>query len=61
MKCRSGKHEWLNTVSAERCCDPQWVREVRFGSERIDGDDDEGTSVTRNCGGMVYVWHRVET
>lgn len=60
MKCRSGKHEWRDPVSAERCCDPRWRRELRYGSERIEGDGEDGVTVAHGCGGMVYVWRRVE-
>lgn len=61
MKCQSGRHEWTDPIGAERCCDPDWTRELRFGyADMIEGDDDEGITVVHGGGGLMYVWHVVE-
>lgn len=58
MKCRSGKHEWMDPVSAQRCCAPEWRRELRYGySEPQPGDAEDGTVPAG--GGMLYVWRRI--
>jgi hypothetical protein len=37
MRCQSGMHEWVDPVSAERCCKPEWKRVLRILG---DGEDD---------------------
>ena len=59
--CRTNRHTWLDPVSAARCCDPQWRRELRFGiADRIDGDAADGATVVAGGGGQMFVWHRIE-
>lgn len=58
MRCCSGRHEWIDPISAERCCRPGWSQQLRFGaSDRIPGDVDDGTVVVSGAGGMMFVWH----
>ena len=35
MSCRSGNHEWLNQIDAQRCCDPTWQRITILPGERM--------------------------
>ncbi|MCX8018590.1 MULTISPECIES: hypothetical protein [Tepidimonas] len=58
MKCRSGLHEWLDPASAQRCCDPGWRRELRYGFNRLPGDADDGAVPIRGTG-WRWVWHRL--
>jgi hypothetical protein len=61
MRCRSGKHEWINPISAERCCDPRWRQELRYGMDNIQpGDEQDGITVLRNSPGWIKVWRRVD-
>ena len=56
MLCRSGKHDWIKPISAERCCDPRWSRELRMGlCDLIPGDADDGW--IHVGGGQILVWH----
>lgn len=59
MKCTSGKHEWIDPVSAERCCDPRWTRELRYGMDDLhDGDEADGIVVLHDAPGWIRVWRR---
>lgn len=42
MLCRTGRHDWMDPVSAARCCDPHWRRELRMGC----AEDGEGVKIT---------------
>jgi len=53
MKCKSGKHEWLDEVSAQRCCNG-WHQELRVGKCEPE-DDSLGRSYIEGED-MVYVW-----
>jgi hypothetical protein len=56
-RCSSGRHYWLDPISAARCCSPEWARELRFGlSDLQPGDAPDGVTVLR--AGYLYVWHR---
>lgn len=58
MLCCTGKHDWIDPVSAARCCVTGWSRELRFGvSDRVPGDADDGVSMVHAGGGQMYVWH----
>jgi hypothetical protein len=35
MRCRSGNHEWLDQLDADRCCAPAWQRITILPGERI--------------------------
>lgn len=50
--CRSGRHAWLDPVSAGRCC-AGWHQELRI-PRPLPGDDPQGR-VHPDSGG-VYVW-----
>jgi hypothetical protein len=56
MLCCTGKHDWLDPISASRCCVPGWKRVLRVSAEdRIDGDMPDG--MTRSgLFGARYVW-----
>ncbi len=61
MKCQSGKHEWTNPASAERCCSPHWRRELRPHAgphADTDGLDPEGR-VYVHGEPMVRGWVRI--
>jgi hypothetical protein len=60
MKCCSGKHDWLDPVSAERCCRPGWTRVQRFGVGDYEPGDAEDGVVIIGAGGWRYVWHYAE-
>jgi hypothetical protein len=59
--CKSGRHDWLDEASAERCCNG-WHRELRLGGARP-GDDPRGKICV---GGLpeaqqaVFVWVKDE-
>jgi hypothetical protein len=57
MKCRSGKHEWLDDTSAERCCSPNWFRATRWPGEEDDLDP-EGR-VYNATTGFIHGWVRL--
>lgn len=56
MKCQSGKHEWLDPISAERCCSGKWFRAIRSIGDHHDLDEKGrvGSAVL----GFVYGWVR---
>lgn len=61
MKCYSGKHEWSDPTSAQRCCNPRWSRELRYGMSDLQPDDDHhGIVVVHGGGGLIKVWRRLE-
>lgn len=52
-RCRSGKHYWSNEACAERCCDPDWRRELRFSND-FNMSDDLRTVVKCSVGAFVF-------
>lgn len=58
MLCRTGRHDWLNQVSAQRCCDPIWRRELRIGRSD-DGNDHDGIAEVHGES-LLFVWRRVK-
>lgn len=38
MKCTSGKHDWMDPISAKRCCNPKWQRAIRLRGKHSDLD-----------------------
>ena len=54
MLCSTGRHDWIDPVSAARCCHPQWRRELRIGSA-APGDDPAG-AVRADGESMLFVW-----
>lgn len=64
MTCAGGRHEWLERVSAERCCNPQWTRITLLPGERL-GQVLEDTRVapdgiTHAPDGFKFAWMRIE-
>jgi hypothetical protein len=55
--CRSGKHHWLDPISADRCCNG-WRRELRI--PRAELGDDLGGSQRIPEGTLVWVKVGVE-
>jgi hypothetical protein len=40
LRCRSGRHVWLDDTARERCCDPAWrrgtpTRRLDVGAQRM--------------------------
>ena len=56
MRCRSGNHEWMDKVSAERCCSGSWSRALRMQDD--DGDLDPDGRVYDGVG-FVHGWARI--
>lgn len=54
MRCRTGKHDWIDPVSAARCCDPHWRRELRMGCAE-DRDDLAGAAEVHGES-LLFVW-----
>jgi hypothetical protein len=54
VKCVSGKHEWTERVSAERCCSGKWQRQLRLFGEH--GDLNPLGRIY--SGSLVYGWVR---
>lgn len=54
MLCRTGRHDWLSPVSAQRCCDPHWRRELRMWRAE-DGDDAAEASYVHGEP-LLFVW-----
>jgi hypothetical protein len=52
MRCASGRHEWLDPVSAERFCSGKWFRALR-----LPGDNDDLDADRRVYDGVGFV-HR---
>ena len=50
MKCQSGKHEWTDPVSAERCCSKDWHR-TRRAVKDVDELDPQGRF---HCGNGIW-------
>jgi hypothetical protein len=63
MKCRSGHHEWVDQIDANRCCDPAWSRITILPHERMSEvlEDPrisrEGINYSRD--GFRFAWMRV--
>jgi hypothetical protein len=55
--CRSGRHTWIDPVSRERCCNPEWRRETRVCGEHADLDQ-YGRVYTD--AGMVIGWAKIQ-
>jgi hypothetical protein len=65
MRCVSGKHEWVDKVSAERCCSPNWTRILLLPGESLKRAMEEdptldikGYNVARDDG-FQFVWKRI--
>jgi hypothetical protein len=63
MRCRSGYHEWLDQIDADRCCDPAWQRITILPGERI-RDVLEDPRVARDginysTGGFRFAWLQI--
>jgi len=58
MRCVSGKHEWLSSISASRCCVPGWMRVLRLAG---DGRGDaSGGCVAVGGESARFVWQFAE-
>lgn len=57
MRCVSGKHEWIDPISAERCCSGRWYRALRH----IDDVDDLDPNGRTRVAGEPFVngWVRL--
>lgn len=56
MLCVSGRHEWLDPISVERCCSGKWHRAMWF----FDDDDDlDPDGRIYNGVGFVHGWARI--
>ena len=56
MICRSKRHAWNDPTSAKRCCDPEWMRQIRVTGDHDDLDPD-GRVYTAD--GFVFGWFKV--
>jgi hypothetical protein len=59
MRCKSGKHEWIDALDASRCCSVSWRRDMRMSGQEDDLDPAGRQVVT--AGGVVFVWGWVPT
>lgn len=57
MKCLSGKHEWSDPTSAQRCCAPAWRRVLRRSDEVTPGEAPDG-AIYVDGESLVWVWCR---
>lgn len=57
MKCVSGKHEWIDPTSAQRCCAPAWRRVLRRADEVTPGEA-RGGAIDVDGESLVWVWCR---
>lgn len=57
MKCQSGKHNWIEPISAERCCNAEWHRALRPWGSAQDLDE-KGRAYDGT--GFVHGWVKKE-
>lgn len=58
--CQSGKHYWLDEVSAERCCNPLYHRTTRLATEPpLEGEMPDGQVLDRELG-ILHIWIKTE-
>ena len=58
LRCRSGRHVWVDDTARERCCDPDWDRilvAVHEWETRLSGIEYAGPSAVA---GLDYGWQR---
>ena len=62
MKCRSGNHEWLDQIDADRCCDATWRRITILPGERVSDVLEEPLvapdGINYSTGGFRFAWLR---
>ena len=60
LRCRSGRHVWLDATARERCCDPAWLKVLvlrrEWGTASTAGVQYAGPSAVP---GLDYAWKRV--
>ena len=60
LRCRSGRHVWLDDTARARCCDPRWrtvlVETREWGTPAAAGIEYAGRSAVP---GLDYGWQRV--
>jgi hypothetical protein len=60
LRCRSGRHVWLDDTARERCCDPAWrkvlVQRHEWATPAASGVEYAGRSAVA---GLDYGWQRV--
>ena len=60
VRCRSGRHVWLDDTARERCCDAAWrkvlVRRHEWNTPQAAGIEYAGRSAVA---GLDYGWQRV--
>ena len=55
--CRGrARHVWRDPISAARCCQPGWTRQLREPGEHVEGDTPEVRTPAAGTG-LVWVWH----
>jgi hypothetical protein len=63
MKCRSGNHEWLDQIDADRCCDPTWQRITILPGERMSDVLDDPLvardGINYSMDGFKFAWLRI--
>lgn len=60
MRCQSGNHEWIEPISAERCCSGEWHRAMRLYAEHKDLDEQGRTYSIEFVHGWVRVPEKVK-
>jgi hypothetical protein len=59
LRCRSGRHVWLDYTARDRCCDPTWrkvlVQQHEWGTPAAAGIEYAGRSAVA---GLDYGWQR---
>lgn len=59
--CKSGTHNWIDPISAERCCDPNYKRVLRTVSDPPFSDEVPGGQRMTAVPGMLAVWILVDS
>ena len=59
LRCRSGRHVWVDDTARERCCDPDWDRILvaihEWDTPELSGIEYAGPSAVA---GLDYGWQR---
>lgn len=56
MICVSGKHDWIDPVSAARCCRPGWSRKLRGRKDPPLPGEVSGGTIYQDWLDTVRVW-----